>query len=369
MASVMIVGAYAPSLLNFRGPLIREMCQRGHAVIAVAPRFDEKTRGALVGMGATCEEIYLDRTGISPLRDLRTLVSIFRAIYRVRPDALLLYTIKPVIYGSIVAQLLRVRRVYSMITGLGYVFVGSPGTSMLRRMVVFLYRRALRGNSAVFFQNPDDMGLFEAERLVPRQARKVLINGSGVDLSHFRPCALPDESVFLLIGRLLIDKGIREYVAAARLVRRSHPNAQFLLVGWLDGNPGSLSREEIDGYEREGLISYLGPSDDVRKVIPLCRIYVLPSYREGTPRTVLEAMAMGRPIITTDAPGCRETVRHGFNGLQVPVKDAAALASAMVKMLDERMETNRMADNSLALVREKYDCNLVNTSILSTMGL
>jgi glycosyltransferase involved in cell wall biosynthesis len=198
-----------------------------------------------------------------------------------------------------------------------------------------------------------------------------MINGSGVDLGAFRPAALPQGDVsFLLIARLLKDKGIREYVEAARQVRAQYPRTSFHLVGRLDqGNPAGISARELHDWQTEGVVEYLGRLDDVRPAITATSVYVLPSYREGTPRTVLEAMAMGRPIVTTDAPGCRETVRHGVNGYLVPVRDADALAQAMARFVEEPGLIAAMGRESRRIAEEKYDVHKVNRVILQAMRL
>jgi glycosyltransferase involved in cell wall biosynthesis len=219
------------------------------------------------------------------------------------------------------------------------------------------------------FQNPDDRNLFVASGLVPSTLPVTLINGSGVDLAAYSPCPLPDEPVFLLIARLLADKGLREYQRAARRLKARYPRARFLLAGDLDPNPLSISAEELAKWRADGAIEYLGRLEDVRPAYAAALVYVLPSYREGTPRTVLEAMAMGRPIVTTDAPGCRETVVDGVNGFLVPVRDDAALETALERFILDPSLADRMGRESLAIAREKYDVHKVNAVIMAAMNL
>ena len=367
--TVVVVGGLAESLLNFRGPLLAAMVARGHRVIACAPDDDPATVAGLTRLGVVYRRLPLQRTGLNPLADLRA-IQAFTALYReLQPDVVLHYTIKPVIYGSLAARKLGLRRSYSMITGLGYVFQGDGWRrTLLRRGVSWLYRRGLAGNAKVFFQNPDDQALFTELGLV-HSSQCLRIYGSGVHLQHFQPQPRPAQLRFLLIARLLTDKGIREYAQAARLLKQSHPQVECALAGWLDSNPAAIRQQELDGWIADGSINFLGRLQDVRPALANCSVYVLPSYREGTPRTVLEAMAMGRAIITTDAPGCRETVVNGDNGWLVPVQDAHSLYQAMCRFIDAPELVNTMGERSLNLVRRLYDVHSVNATILSAMQL
>ena len=295
--------------------------------------------------------------------------SLFFLFRSLKPDVILTYTIKPVIYGSIAAKLFGVSRIYAMIEGLGYAFIGDDLRSRFINIIVkILYYLSLKANQNVFFLNPDDRDLFIKLRL-SNDAQAVLINGIGVDLDYYKPEPFPENLSFLLIARLLKDKGIREYVEAARNIKQKYPKISFRLVGWMDDNPASVSKNELDTWVKQGIVKYLGKLSDVRPAIAASSVYVLPSYREGTPRTVLEAMAMGRPIITTDAPGCRETVQHGKNGFLVPIKNVSVLVSAMENFIQqpELIETMGLASREIAV--EKYDVRKVNTVILKTMGL
>jgi glycosyltransferase involved in cell wall biosynthesis len=221
----------------------------------------------------------------------------------------------------------------------------------------------------VFFQNPDDQGLFKELGLL-NGVNSVVVNGSGVDLSYYtaQPM-LSHVPKFLMIARLLGDKGVREYAQAAMQLKAQNPSAVFQLAGWIDENPNAIAQHELDAWVNSGAIEYLGKLADVRPALTGCSVYVLPSYREGTPRSVLEAMATGRAVITTDAPGCRETVKHGVNGLLVPIKDAPALAEAMQTCINEPLMVAHMAQESLQLAIEKYDVNKVNIHMLDEMGL
>jgi glycosyltransferase involved in cell wall biosynthesis len=369
---IVVVGSYANSLIAFRGPLLRRLVAEGHQVIACAPSASDDIIETLETMGVVYRDVPFDRAGMRPDRDFRVLRALIALFRELKPDVVLSYTIKPVIYGMLAAGLAGVPGRFAMITGLGYTFIGSTVKARLVGLATRqLYRLSLRRAKRVFFQNPDDQALFERYRLTRGPEQTAIINGSGVDLELFRPAPLPDDgSSFLLIARLLTDKGIREYVDAARQVRARYPGATFHLVGWLDeGNPAGISKAELDGWVAEGVVHYHGKLDDVRPMIAATSVYVLPSYREGPPRTVLEAMAMGRPVVTTDAPGCRETVEHGENGFLVPVRDADRLAEAMTRFVEEPALIETMGRRSRQIAERKYDVYEVNNVILRTMGL
>ncbi|MBT0653122.1 glycosyltransferase family 4 protein [Geomobilimonas luticola] len=369
MKKIVIIGGLAESLINFRGSLLAEMASQGFEIHACAPAAPQQVQEKLTALGAHYYDIPLSRTGINPIHDFLTVRAIYQLLRSVRPDFVLSYTIKPVIYGSLAARFARVPGIFSIITGVGYLFSTKGAKPWLAGKVAsFLYRAALRHNRRIFFQNPDDRDLFLSLKLI-KSEQVVIVNGSGVDTDYFQRVSLPVCPAFLLIARLLNDKGIHEYVEAARVLKRTFPMATFALAGWLDENPACIKHAELQSWIDEGLINYLGRLDDVRPALAASSVYVLPSYREGTPRTVLEAMAMGRPIVTTDAPGCRETVKDGDNGYLVPVKDATALAAAMEKFILQPELIERMGRRSREIAEEKYDVHKVNSVIMHHMGL
>jgi glycosyltransferase involved in cell wall biosynthesis len=357
--------------VNFRGDLIRHLLAQGHEVFAMAPSGPEAVDARLADWGAHRVTVQLDRTGSSVLADLRLLRELVNSFRSIRPDVVLGYTIKPVVYGAIAARIAGVRQMAAMITGLGFAFAppANAKQGLMRLFARMLYRAAMRCTDIVFFQNPDDEADFRRGGLVHPSHRVVRIHGSGVNLNRFAPQPLPAGPMrFLMIARLLADKGVREYVAAAASVRRVHPAVTFHLVGPFDGNPASVSAEEITAAAARGDIEFHGPAQDVRPHLAGCHVYVLPSYREGTPRSVLEAMAVGRAIVTTDAPGCRETVTNGHNGLLVPARDSHALAGAMLKLIAAPVgEVERMGRASHQLATSKYDVVTINAQIADTL--
>ncbi len=370
-AKVFVLAGFAPSLLNFRRELLVGMVRAGHEVVAGAPDFTPTVEAGLREIGVTCRSVPLRRTGMNPVEDLRLWRALKQLFRSESPDVLLSYTIKPVVFGSLAAQSAGVPRIHSLITGLGYAFLGETWKQRLIGGVArMLYRAALRHNGRVFFQNPDDRALFSQLGLLASESQAVVVHGSGVDLVRFAQVPAPvDPMRFLLVARLYREKGIREFVGAARIVRQRYPQARFHLVGAADSNPSALGEAELTGWEREGIIERTGWVEDVRPHFRTASVYVLPSYREGTPRTVLEAMAMGRAIITTDAPGCRETVEDGYNGFLVPPKQVGPLADAMGRFLADPSLVGSMGNNSRELAERKFDAEAVAAVMLREMGL
>lgn len=370
---VLVIAGFADSLLTFRGPLIQALLARGCSVHVAAPGLKPGTgvHTDLVLMGVVAHDVRLHRVGKNPLADVGTLLALHRLMRRIRPALVLGYTIKPVIYGAFAAKLAGVPRFYALITGLGHAFLNDgAGGRVLQGLVQRLYAASLKHAKTVFFQNPDDEALFRSRQLLPAGMPSQIVNGSGVDVSRYAVAALPqDRPRFLLIARLLGEKGVREYAAAAKRVRARYPHAEFALIGWIDENPSAIAQRELDQWVADGDLVYLGRLDDVRPAIAQASVYVLPSYREGTPRTVLEAMAMGRAIITTDAPGCRETVVPGVNGFLVPVKSVDELAEAMTRFIENSELVRSMGAASRRLAEEKYDVNKVNAVMLHAMGV
>ncbi|WP_374407144.1 glycosyltransferase family 4 protein [Pelagerythrobacter sp.] len=366
---ILLNGSYAPSLIGFRGPLIRMLCDRGDEVHVSAPDIAGDVRAELERYGATVHEVPLSRTGTSVAGDIGYFLALRRLMRRIAPDFVLGYTIKPNIWGSLAARSLSIRSA-SMVTGLGYAFAEPAGAAgrLLSGLSRRLYRLATNANARVIFQNPDDLADFAAAGCLADPAKAGIVNGSGVDLAHYAPAPLPSDAVFLLIGRFLGAKGVREYAQAAASLLARHPEWRFQLVGFPDEGPDGIPAAELTAIEASG-VEFLGRQDDVRPAIREASVFVLPSYREGTPRSVLEAMAMGRPIVTTDAPGCRETVTGGVNGRLVPVGDAEALASAMEELGSSRALRQAMGAESVRIAREKYAVEQVNTSLVRLLGI
>lgn len=371
---LLLVGGFAESLLNFRGALIDDLLRAGVEVHVAAPGLDDGALNqALRDRGAIPHDIPLRRTGMNPVSDLGALYGLWRLMRDLRPDMFLGYTIKPVIYGLLAARMAGVKQRHALITGLGYAF--QDRARGLKARVVSgvargLYCVALHGAHRVFFQNPDDQTLFRALGILGRRAESVVVNGSGVDVRHFTQAPVPEGGVvFLMIARLLGAKGVREYAQASSQLRREFPSAVFRLAGWIDEGPDSISADELAAWVDQGQVEYLGRLADVRPALQECSVYVLPSYREGTPRTVLEAMAIGRAVVTTDAPGCRETVTDGVNGYLVPVGSSDGLADAMRRFLVEPSLAREMGRQSRRIAEDRYDVRRVNAEMLRGMEI
>jgi glycosyltransferase involved in cell wall biosynthesis len=372
MAKVLIIAGLAESLLNFRGPLIRAILSAGHQVYACAPECDDECKKRLFAAGVKFSPIPMSRTGLNPLEDMYTVLAIHKLCKKHGPDMVLAYTIKPIVYGLLAARMAGVSQRFALITGLGYAFTDENSgvvRKFINRLAKGLYKIGLQGCEGVFFQNPDDCALFKSLQLLPKTTPVTIVNGSGVDTAFFSNHALPVVPSFLMIARLLADKGVREYVNAAQAVKLRYPDVKFKLLGPLDPNPSSISQSELNSWIKSGVIEYCGVASDVRPLIAAASVYVLPSYREGTPRTVLEAMAQGRPIITTDAPGCKETVMNGKNGILIPIRDSVALAEAMMFLIENPEELAAMGCVSRQIAVEKYDVHKVNAVMLRAMRL
>jgi len=368
---VALLGSFAPSLINFRGPLIAAMSARGHKVFALAPGIDPATAEQLRGLGAEPRSIELARTSLNPLATLASRRALSRVFRELRPDLVIAYTIKPIVLGAAAARAAGVERFVPMVTGLGYAFTGGgePKRIVSRIAASILYRRAFARSTVALFQNPDDLADFRRLGLLPRALPTALINGSGVDTKRFAAAPVPGgPPSFLMIGRLLGDKGVREYGAAAARLKREHPQVRVSLAGWIDPSPDALGQAELDALVAGG-VDYLGRLDDVRPALVAHSAYVLPSYREGTPRSVLEAMATGRAIVTTDAPGCRQTVTDGENGLLVPPRDSDALYRAMLRFVENPGLAGRFGPASRRIAEERFDVDAVNEEILRLTGL
>jgi glycosyltransferase involved in cell wall biosynthesis len=354
------------NIYHFRAPLIRALRQAGYRVSSAAPPDDYSQR--LHTIVDTHIDLPMDNAGTSPLRDGLLFIRYLRLLKQLRPAILLTYTIKPNVYGTLAAALLGIPSIAN-VSGLGTTFIHR---GLVTRLVKLLYRLAFRYTHCVFFQNPEDMALFLQERLVsPKKAR--LLPGSGINLTEFAPqnppSSAPDAPAFLLIARLLWDKGIGEYVEAARIVKRQHPNVRFRLMGARDvKNQTAIPNDVLDQWIAEGIIDYLGHQDDVRPAIAAHDCIVLPSYREGLPRTLLEAAAMGKPLIATDVPGCRQLVTTGDNGLLCFPHDAADLARCMLEFIMLPSATRQqMGQRSRTIAEYSYDESLVFRAYLDAI--
>ena len=307
---VIIVGVEPFSLLNFRGDLIKSLLVEGYSVTAVASCASPEDIDKVEALGCKYIDIKINRTGLNPIDDLKFLLNLIILINSEKPTHILPYTIKPVIWSGIALYLFPTVKFSPMITGLGYAFgVGGLKRKILSYIATLLYSISMKRANSLIFQNKHNMEVFAEKGIIKDFSKSYVINGSGVNLEKFSyspPNILYSKLKFLMIARLLRDKGIHEYLNAAKAIKNRYPTTEFILVGPIDKSPNSFDFQSLKKYEHEGVIKYLGPTKDVRSVISNTNIFVLPSYHEGSPRTVLEAMAMGRPIITTNTPGLKK---------------------------------------------------------------
>lgn len=368
---ILVIGGLPSSLVNFRGDILKAFVSKGHSVFAMAGGVGrEEVKEKLSRWGVKYKHYYIERSSLNVLSDLHTLWSLWNSLREIKPDIVFAYTIKPIIWGGVVSRVFKTVDFYPFVTGLGYAFQGAGLKGQLLRIVVtVLYKQAMKKSKKVIFQNPDNLTEFVERGIVPEH-KCVMVNGSGVNLSVFEYCyTVSSEVVFLSIGRLLGQKGFREYAKAAEIVKIRYPDVIFQLLGPEDPSPDAISLNEVKQWVKQGVLDYLGSTSDVRPYIRKSNIFVLPSYHEGMPRTVLEAMAIGRPILTTDVPGCRETVDSGVNGYLVPKADAEALAKRMIWFIENRSQWELMGKMSRKLAEDKYDVNKVNTQLMEIMSL
>ncbi|MBR3017970.1 MAG: glycosyltransferase family 4 protein [Clostridia bacterium] len=356
------------TVYNFRGELIREIQKKGYEVLVTGP--DRTDVDRIEALGARFLEIPMNKTGTSILGDLGYCKKLFSLIRAEKPTVTLGYTVKPVVYGAIAARIAGVENINSLITGGGYTFISSSvKAKVLGFLVRCLYRIGLHASNHVIFQNSDDRQEFCARKLAPEK-NSYVVNGSGVDLSHFQPTPLPDTPTFFMLSRLLKSKGVGEYLEAARIVKAEFPQTRFLLLGKYEYNmQDGLDKDYVESFVRDGTIERFDETSDVRPYYGMCSVYVLPSYREGMPRTVLEAMAMGRPILTTDTYGCRDTVREGETGFLVPIKDVSSLTDKMLWFLEHPEQIPLMGGKSRTLAEERFDVKKINADMLRYMQL
>lgn len=370
MKYLFLIGTLPSSVYNFRGELVKAIVNNhGCKVSALASKANTEDIKAIDHLGVNYIDYPVSRSGLSPIEDLKTFGALQKIFKAQLPDVILAYTIKPIIWGGLAARVLPNCRFYALVTGLGFAFQkGNWKKNLLVKLVAFLYKTALKKADRVIFQNPDNQQVFIDLGIVPKD-KTCVVNGSGVDVAHFDVKPLPGEPKFLLIARLLGDKGIREYIAAANKVKEQYPDAVFQLVGPEDPSPDGISLAELSILNNKNSVEYLGGTNDVRPYIEKCSIFVLPSYHEGLPRTVLEAMATGRPILTTDVPGCRQTVINGENGWLVEKANVKQLAEKMIWFIENQVEWQRMAEASRAMVEDKFDVHKVNEELISIMDL
>ena len=365
------IASWTESIIHFRGDLVKRVLDAGFEVHFIAPFLpaDLEVREKLESRGVTCHPVRFDRGSVNPFRDILLFFRLFRVIKEIKPEYVFSYTIKPVIYGSSAAFLARVPKIYSLITGLGLSFNNSGlAQTLVRHISSTMYKAALLANRRVFFQNPDDLKVFTDAKITNTE-KSIVVNGSGVDTESYRVRPLPDTAHFIMVARFLINKGFREYVQAAKIVKAKYPEATFSLVGFIDDSSNAIFKHELDDVIKDGSVNYVGRLKSVKEQIALADTIVLPSYHEGTPRSILEGMSMWRAVITTDVAGCRSTVVDGLNGILVKAKSVDSLAAAMILLIKDRGLVAEMGRQSRMIAEEKFNVEKVTRSIIGGMGV
>ena len=363
----LVIGVEPFSLINFRCSLLKDIACCGSAVTTISNKPTNAQLSKIESLGVTSEYVNFERGGVSIVADLLTFFSLLKKYKSVRPNLILAYTIKPVIWGGLASKFYKAD-FYALITGLGFTFQGETlKRKLLTKLVVFLYRIALKESKAVIFQNEDNRDTFVSKGIIELSKTRI-VNGSGVDLENYNVEKLPRGGVkFLCLSRLLGEKGLREYAEAAKVVKNKFPDVEFDLVGPEDSSPDAIPLNEVDSWS--DYINYQGSTNDVRPYIKEAHVYVLPSYHEGLPRSTLEAMSMGRPVLTTNAVGCKETVEESVNGFMVPVGSAIKLAEKMFWFIENSDQIKPMGLASRKMAEEKFDVHKVNKEMLKIMGI
>ena len=372
---IIIIGTTASGILGFRMDLIKSLVAKGHTVHAFAIDYTDVHKKQVVQLGAIPETYTLNRTGMNPVADMLATVKLAKKIKKIQPDLVFSYFSKPVIFGTLAAKLAGVPRCIAMLEGLGFTFTEQPNgllfkTKIIRAVQVILYRLVFPFLDCIIFLNPDDsVDLVEHYRLKIKQVS--VLGGIGLNLVDYPYSAPQIQPVrFMFIGRLLAEKGINEYIAAAQLVKQKYPDAECVVLGGLDeGNPGGLTQQKLNSLIEQDLVIYPGHVNNVQEWLAGSSVFVLPSYREGVPRSTQEAMAIGRPVITTDVPGCRETVVDGVNGFLVPPWSPQALAEKMIYFIENPEQVELMGLESYRMAQEHFDAKKVNKKLIELLGL
>ncbi|QPF37915.1 glycosyltransferase family 4 protein [Acinetobacter sp. TTH0-4] len=377
MKKIILIGTVASSFYGFRADLIRAMREKQYTVYAFTSEYTDLDLKKIESLGAIPMTYELNRGGLNPLSDIVATYKLSKKIRDIQPDLVFSYFSKPVIFGTIAAKLAKVPKIIGMLEGLGYTFTQQPeGLSkkiqLIKKVQVLLYKLALPQLDKLIFLNPDDPKDLIDEYAI--NVRKVeVLGGIGLNLKEYpyQPIINIQQPInFLFIGRLLKEKGIHDFLNAAKIVKEKYPETQFTVLGAIDPhNLGALTQSELDELIASNIIDYPGHVNNVKDWIANCHVFVLPSYREGVPRSTQEAMAIGRAVITTDVPGCRETVQNGVNGFLVPKWNPEALAEKMIYFIEQPEQIEKMGYESYKIAQDKFDAEKVNQRLLNILGL
>lgn len=369
MKKFILVSPKNRSASNFRGDLIKDIQAKGYDVIVTGPNIEGVEK--IEALGAKFIEIPINKNGLNPLADITYCFKLKNIMKEYKADAILGYTIKPVIYGSIAGWLAKVKNRTAMVTGAGYLFANKSMKARIIRLVSsVLYRMGLAAAQKVIFQNIDDLNEFVNKGLVKKEKCHV-VNGSGVNMTKYTPSVYPEITSFFFLGRLVYSKGGMDFVKAAKLVKNKYPNSRFMILGKLEKSlPDAITAEDLMPFVNDGTVELFPETDNIAEYYAMTSVFVLPTaYREGTPRVILEALASARAVITTFTPGCKETVIDGVNGFFVPTHNPKALAEKMTYFLEHPENIAKMGAASLELCKNKYEISIINKNMLSIMGV
>ena len=367
--NIMLIASLAYSLIHFRGDFIKALIESGFNVFTAAPEIPEDVSEELTALGAVPVSFTLDSTGLNPIKDIKSIFAIKKLVKKHQIDLVFPYTIKPVIYGSLAATRTNVPTI-SLITGLGFTFSGaSRKANLLQQITKRLYRLAIRQNELVIFQNEDDLHLFLKKNILSKNQATSVIKGSGVNLDRypFRTKKVTRSNVkFIIVARLIIEKGIDLFTQAAVALKNEFPEAEFHVIGAESNTPSGIKTSHLQKLHKEGIIVFHGSSDNVPEILEQMDVFVLPTYyREGVPRSILEALSVGMPIITTDTPGCKETVVNRVNGFLIPPKSLDPLIQSCRYVLENPTEIEKMGKKSRELAEKTFDVKLINNALIA----
>lgn len=365
---ILMIAPKTSTFINFRGDLIKDILKKGYDVTVVIP--EKGYESFFEELGVKIRYINLDKNSYSIFNALNYYKDLVKIIKEEAPDKVFSYTIKPVIFGSLAAKRANVKEIYSLICGLGYLFaVDTFKVKILRTICGLAYKLALKFNTKVIFQNKDDIDEFVKRRYVSKE-KSELVNGSGVNLTKFKKNKIPKNVSFIMISRILKQKGVMEYFEAAKIIKEKYKNVKFTYIGAIDKTSNSINMNVLKPYIDSEIVEYIPETNEVEKYIAKSSVFVLPSYyREGIPRTLIEATAMARPIITTRTPGCKETITNGKNGYFVETRDVKDLVNKMELMIEKQDKLQEMGEESYKLCLEKFTIDIINKRMMDIMGV
>ena len=373
---IVMIGTVASSFLRFRADLIKSLLEQKHTVYAFTSEYSEEELSLLESLGAIPITYELNRSGLNPLSDVKATYALAKKIKAIAPDIVFSYFAKPVIFGTLAAKIAKVPKLIGMLEGLGYTFTEQPKvtskkTQLIKNVQVLLYRLALPQLDKIIFLNPDDpRDLLDEYSIRVKQVE--VLGGIGLNLNDYSyTSTYPSQPTFIFVARLLAEKGIHDYIAAAKIVKDSYPEAKFIVLGTIDKEAlGALTEAELHEVTQANIVEYPGHVNNVPEWIANSSVFVLPSYyREGVPRSTQEAMAIGRAVITTDVPGCRETVINGINGFLIEKWSPQALAEKMIYFIEHPEDIKKMGYESYKIAQDKFDADKVNKRLIDILGL